>query len=251
MELIGQARSSSAGGCKLARSLSRMQARPPKPSPTACARSWRSPARSYLRKPLLQPTSNLLPNCLQPCACMRLHRMRTPTQRTQRPLLPLCASMAARHTAQPAHLHCAQPALYFTPSAASSNSHPPSLSSLSLSPSPSPSPSPSLSPPSRLPRSPPRSPPAEGAPLLPARARCGRAVLQDPAALRYLSGPCGSRCGADLRKARGSVLQKLLLAGARERELLTAWPWMGPQGLGAGLPAKWGSGLAVCVQENR
>jgi hypothetical protein len=43
MELIGQARSS-AGGCNLALSLSRMQARPPilQPCCTACVRSWRS-----------------------------------------------------------------------------------------------------------------------------------------------------------------------------------------------------------------
>jgi hypothetical protein len=60
---------------------------------------------------------------------------------------------------------------------------------------------------------------AEGAPLLPARTRSGRAVLKDLQDLLLLSGPCGIRCGAHLRKARSVLLQPLLLAGAREREL--------------------------------
>jgi hypothetical protein len=76
---------------------------------------------------------------------------------------------------------------------------------------------------------------AEGAPLLPVRTRSGRAVLKDPQDRLLLSGPCGIRCGAHLRKARSVLLQPLLLA----------WPWRGPllaatlwqQGLGAGLPA--------------
>ncbi len=69
MELIGQARSS-AGGCKLARSLSQLQARPPKPSSTACVRSWRSPARSHQQKPRIQPAPTSIPQPYCMCAFM-------------------------------------------------------------------------------------------------------------------------------------------------------------------------------------
>jgi hypothetical protein len=92
LRFTGRARSSF-GGCRFALSLSRM----PQPhrffSPTACVRPWRSPARSYQRKPCLQPAFYLLPTCLQPYACTHAppHAHANPANSrpdTQRPLHP-------------------------------------------------------------------------------------------------------------------------------------------------------------------
>ncbi len=54
---------------------------------------------------------------------------------------------------------------------------------------------------------------AEGAPLLPAHARYGLAILRNPTPLRLLSGLCGSHCGADpaMRTADCSTHSSLLV----------------------------------------